>query len=119
MIVKVISHKKGATKYYFDNGNVVSIIFGLMTYSDNHDIDLFGRTSLEDNLKKDYDRTTPLESTTVEVMVWGDPTFEEWFDNRFNGGNPAGYIPVNNIIEILGEAGSRMYKAKEERSGTA
>lgn len=106
MIVKVSSHKRASIQYHFDNGNVVSIVFGGGTYSDNH------MNTKEILNMGDFET---YESTTVEVMVNGHYKYEQWFMDNYGDGdnNPVGYIAVEHIPLILAHADSRKYKRKE------
>jgi hypothetical protein len=104
MIVKVRSHRKGAIRYIFDNGNEVSIIFGAGTYSDLNDSDWETRTD-----------STQIESTTVEIMVDGSKKFIKWFEKNYEY-NPAACIEAKEIPKILKKADSKVYKKETQNA---
>lgn len=102
MITRVESHRKAAVKYIFDNGNEVSIVFGWGTHSDNqYDVHTFA------------DEPYRYESTTVEIMVFGDDSFVNWFKEKYDG-NPGGCIPVSEIPTILQRADGRVTKRGQQ-----
>lgn len=102
MIIAIASHRKGATRYKFDNGNEVSIVFGAGTYTELNDTDWETRTD-----------SSLIESKDVEIMVDGK-AFEKWFDRKYDG-NPAGYIPVSEIPKILKRADSKVYNQSKSK----
>lgn len=103
MITELISHRKGAVRYIFDNGNEVSIVFGAGTYTDNYDLDL------------DYWRNNEqVKSKTVEIMPNGHPAFVRWMERNYECYDVAGYVPVADIPKILKRADSRAYKAQKD-----
>jgi hypothetical protein len=123
MITRISSHKRAATKFHFDNGNIVSIVWGGGTYTDNHD-------DMSEAWPKGVDLPPHLQkpgmigpygeasSTNVEIWAEGHEKFEEWFRNHFGDGdnNPAGYIPVSEIPYILAKADSAVYMPKDMKN---
>lgn len=103
MITQVVSHKQGAVRYIFDNGNEVSITFAEYSYSDNYEL---GRLPIPE-----YGRI--LSSSTVEIMPEGHPAFVRWMENKYEGDLVVGYVPVSEIPAILKRADSRIYKKFE------
>lgn len=91
------SHCKGATRYIFDNGNEVSVVFGAHSYTPNHDLPR----------ETKYDGVTTYESNEVEIMVSGDK-FVNWFVRQYDG-NPAGYLSLDDMQKVLKKADSRLY----------
>jgi len=107
MIIKIVSHRKAATRFIFDNGNEVSMIFGDMTYSDNYDL----WKKHPDALNRADDEVGLLESTTVEIMFSGNEAFVKRMNKLYDGdGSVCGYVPVSEIPKILKAADSRVYK---------
>lgn len=115
MITQVKSHQKAAVRYLFDNGNEVSIIFGVLAHADNYQdvekgmADLRHALADADNIHSMTDllhEPDCYESTTVEIEVSGDDAFVDWFRKKYHG-NPGGYIPVSEIPAILRRADSR------------
>jgi len=90
-LVKISCNTKAQTIYTFDNGVVLSCIWGLGSYTEN--------SMVRDFKKEDY------ESTTLEIYSMGDNPNDivEWLDAQF-GGNPAGGVPVGFLMAILERA---------------
>lgn len=110
MIVKIGSHKRAATKFYFDNGNEVSMIWGWGSYTENHSkYEMMGFPG-EDAMRKSYENRggvieigDQVSSSTVEIMVDGTSEFVEWFTYAYEN-NPKGNIPVSQIPLIIAQA---------------
>jgi len=114
MIIKVSSHKRAAVQYHFDNSNVVSIVWGGGSYSDNHDKMSEVHESLSNfDGSPPIGRDDPVESRNVEIMVLdGHPDFEKWFIDNYDA-NPASYVSAEYIPLILAHADSRKYIDKK------
>lgn len=109
-IISSTGRAKFAIEFY--NGIRVSIIFGSMTYSDNNDEDWIEASVLTPELEKLGMKAQPhqITSHTVEIMVFGHDEFTEWFADKY-GGNPAGYLSVDLIPNILQRA--KTYEATD------
>ena len=96
MITKVSSGKVGQVVFHFNNGIILSFIWDWGSYSDN-------------NMKRPKDYIKPQNeewaSTTVECYSIGDNPngITEYLEKKYEG-NPAGYIPVKDIPNILKRA---------------
>lgn len=99
MITKLSSIAQAKVKFHFSNGATISVIWGPASYSDNHDVFYPGIGSPLQNVFGDG--ATNLESSTYEVMAMGDnQEFIVWFTEKY-GDNPAGYIPVPQLLGML------------------
>jgi hypothetical protein len=89
--------------YEYDNGNIVSLLWAWGSYSDNN-INLSDPDYRKDMDKQDW------RSTTVEVYSMGEDTngFTKWLKKKYEDGNPAGYVAVNDIPMILKRADRRV-----------
>ncbi|HEU5384210.1 MAG TPA: hypothetical protein VFV38_53130, partial [Ktedonobacteraceae bacterium] len=119
MITQVQSHQKAAVRYLFDNGNEVSIIFGVLAHADNYqDVKKSIADLLQVDAKKIHSMTDLLhepdcyESATVEIMVCGNKSFIKWFEEKYRS-NPGWYIPVSEILTILQRADDRVAKRRQ------
>lgn len=95
------SHQKGAFKLTFSNGVAVSVIWKPGSYSDNHNV-FNGTQDINHDWLMGLDSQKPTVSSTAEVMVTDDPTGRatKYMERHF-GYNPAGYLSVDNVMEIL------------------
>lgn len=95
-IIKVSSYKNGQIIFHFSNKVQLSIIWDYGSYSDNSNM-----------RPKDINRPSDevWSSKTVEVYSMGsNPNgINEWLDFMY-GGNPAGYVPVQDIPAIIERA---------------
>ncbi len=101
MITKVESFRKATIRYYFDNGNALSIIFGPYSYTDNYD-----------NVLQPRSDESPISSTTVEIKPEGNKSFIRWMENEYDGVDVCGYVPVSELPYIMKRADSKAYKTK-------
>lgn len=89
----------------FPNGNFLSTIFGIGTYSDNHAIPSHSISNpgpLNDpNFLSNFH--TFLESNTVEIMFHCKKTLEKQILKKYNEGNPQpiGRVPLDQWTEII------------------
>lgn len=98
MIIKISNGRPGQVVFESDNGNVVSILWSYGSYSDNHDMFKFKTPDGHpDYNKQDW------ESTTVEVYSMGrvESKFTAYLERKYKSGNPAVYVPVDDIAQIL------------------
>lgn len=100
MITKLSSMAQAKIHFEFSNGGTISVVWGPLTYSDNHD-----NFPIKDigKLKQNVfgDGADYIESTTYEVMaVDCSDEFIEWFTNKY-GENPIGYVPVTELMAML------------------
>lgn len=93
-------------RYEFDNGNVVSMVWGCGSYSDNN----MDRGELDIMLGKSKGEQGfyTYKSKTVEIMVWNEKdennnVFSNWLEKQYES-NPAAYVEVKNIPSILEHA---------------
>lgn len=92
--MKITQHRTNGIRLYFDNGLVLSTIWGYGNYCDNYD-----KETNEDygfGVQKDG-------STTVEFMFTsGDEKLIKRLCKRFGSDeNPSGYIPLKKWIEMV------------------
>jgi hypothetical protein len=96
MITQISSGKNGQAVFHFMNGVKLSFIWDWGTYSDNNMV----RPTVYPPPKNEK-----WASSTVECYSTGDNPngINEYLDKKY-GGNPAAYIPVNDIPKILARA---------------
>lgn len=97
------SHQKGTFAIKFKSGTQVSVVWKPGTYSDNHDVFDHGPGGgmISQAQLMGADRA-PCVSSTAEVMVTDDPTGKAVpYVEQQHGDNPAGYLNVEQVMDIL------------------
>lgn len=92
--MRITQHKIDGVKIQFDNGLVLSTIWGYGTYSDNYD----------NETKDEYGFGNHKEgSKTVEFMFTrGDDKLIKKLCKKFGDDeNPSGYIPVSQWLKMI------------------
>lgn len=104
MITKISNSRPAQIVYHYDNGTVLSIVWGGGSYSQNH---MNLKEFNPDATKED----SMYESNTFECMVLEGKAMEQWLIEEY-GDNPAGYIKVDEMPRIISKANEF---AKEEK----
>ena len=92
-----MSHKENGFRLNFPNGNSLSTVWGLGTYTDNNDID-FER----DDIVKAYSEKR--SSNTVEVMAGCSDTVNELLKAKFpdeDNNGVFGHLTFSKWLEIV------------------
>jgi hypothetical protein len=103
--MRITQHKPNGIELKFDNGLVLSTVWGYGTYSDNYDYGL-GKIGIEK-----YGEPIKEGSTTVEIMfIDGDEKLIKRLCRKYGDGyNPIGYMEVEKWLEMI----SYLRKLKE------
>lgn len=109
MITKVGNGRPGQVIFEFSSGAVLSVLWALGSYSDNHDLWKYKDADGHPNWKKQ-----DFESTTVEIYSMGavEAGMEKYLE-RVYGQNPAAYVPVDDIPKILRRANREPVRRRE------
>ena len=102
----ITNHKNDGVKLKFNNGVVLSTIWGCCTYSDNHDV-----KSDDNGFGKHKNGSKNIEFMFLE----GDDKLIRRMCKKYgNDENPSGYIPVEDWLEMV-LALRRLDKTKEKQ----
>lgn len=99
--MRITNHKNNGVKLKFNNGVVLSTIWGYGTYSDNHDWE--PETIEEKQNPSSVFEKIDTGSTTVEFMfVEGDEKLVKRMCKKYGSDdNPSGYITVERWLEMV------------------
>ena len=91
---------------YFENGNWMSTVWGIATYSDNHDVFRREGGVLDAGIAESSTLGVwfkePMKSTTVEVMYSCGEDAQKKIDAAFpDEGNPIGYMAFDDWLKLL------------------
>lgn len=103
MITKVSSTKNGQMVYHFSNGVILSMVWSAGSYTEDHFLTGISEEYYKFLTEGEVYKAEHLnwKSRTVEVYSMGiEHGIDKYFEEHY-GGNPAGYVPVNDIPKIL------------------
>lgn len=105
--------KPNSVHLNFPNGNLVSMIWGADSYTENRH-KLFREIAPSPQEESDFTAAfnTFMESDTVEVMVDCSEELLKKLCKRFTGGNPFGYLSIMDWLYIVNEVAKEKTKVK-------